>query len=166
MKKELTVDRVRELLNYDDRTGVFNWRVNCRRARAGQVAGSIKGDDGYSVIMIDYVAYYSHRLAWFFVYGEWPSSDIDHRNTDRSDNRLENLRLATKTQNQRNRRRAKSNASGVKGVCWHKQSKKWRASIKDGAKQRIIGCYDTLEEARAAYEATALREFGEFARVA
>jgi hypothetical protein len=101
----LTAERLRELLHYDPDTGVFTWlRVKGRRVRVGALSGKANGG-GYFQIGVDGRIYYAHRLAWLYVHGEWPVASIDHVNCDRCDNRLANLRPATKAQNAANARK-------------------------------------------------------------
>ena len=92
----------------------------------------------------------AHRLAWFYVYGAWPNGDLDHINGDKLDNRIANLREATRKQNMQNVRQHKHNTSGVKGVAWHSQRNKWRAYIFVDYRQIHLGLFDTKEAAAAA----------------
>src|SRR5690606_34614864 len=98
----LTQQRLKELLYYDPETGIFTRLVGRSgpRARAGDVAGSDNGK-GYIRIYVDGRPYKAHRLAWFYMHGEWPE-EIDHRNGERADNRLSNLRPVTRQQNNLN----------------------------------------------------------------
>jgi hypothetical protein len=98
------------------------------------------------------------------VTGNWPPFCIDHANGKRSDNRFENLREATKSQNNCNRDKRSDNITGFKGVHWEKARKKWRASICIGGKQECIGRYETKEQAAAAYDERARAIHGEFAK--
>lgn len=104
-----------------------------------------------------------HRLAWFLHYGEWPTCQVDHINGDRHDNRISNLRLASSSENQRNRKRPKNNTSGYKGVSWIEHYQMWQATIKFDGKNKYLGRFDTPEEASDAYNKAALRHHGEFA---
>lgn len=157
----ITQDRLKEILDYDPETGVFRWRVSPRPGRiiAGQVSGCIK-NTGYRCIQIDNMSYSEHRLAWLYIYGEWPPNQMDHVNTIRNDNRIANLRLASASENCRNR--TNINKSGYKGVSW--RYNKWRAGIKIKGKSYHLGCFPTLEMAHAAYCEAAKKFFGEFAR--
>lgn len=147
----LSAERLRDLLHYDPETGIFTWRVGRRGgARAGAVAGSIDRD-GYRHITIDFVNYLAHRLAWFWMIGEWPINEIDHRNSIRDDNRFAELREATDTQNKRNARISRANTSGLKGASFDKRRGRWRAQIHDAGKQRYLGTFNTAVEAHAAY---------------
>src|SRR5260370_40019772 len=99
LKTELTQERLHSLLDYDPDSGVFRWKCSCdhgRRGRrsAGDVAGGWAGgrNSAYWMIGIDYRRYLAHRLAWFYVHGEWPPHQIDHIDLDKTNNTLVNLR--------------------------------------------------------------------------
>lgn len=160
----LTAERLREALNYDPATGIFIWRI----PRGGQFAGVEAGTlhvKGYITIYVDNWAYLAHRLAWLYVTGEWPPQHIDHRDTDRANNRWTNLRLATNGQNLSNRGRQANNTSGFKGVGLDKRNGRWSATIQVDGKQMRLGKFDTASEAHAAYAVAARKHRGEFARV-
>jgi len=151
MKKEtVTLGRLRELLNYNPETGIFTWNVKKRRASAGERAGS-NSTIGYRQIGIDGRDYFEHRLAWLYVYGEWPEFEIDHRNGVRSDNRILNLRQATKAQNGQNQKPRSTNTSGIAGVSWSKRRSKWVAYIMVNNKHRHLGLFDDIQKAEEAY---------------
>jgi hypothetical protein len=117
-------------------------------------------------VRLDGHDYLGHRLAWLHFYGRWPRLNPDHRNCDPSDNRIGNLREATKSQNGSNRGKQRNNKSGFKGVSWHKTRKRWVAFIERDGKSRYLGLFNEPEDAHAAYCAAAERLYGEFARVA
>jgi hypothetical protein len=151
---KLTVERLRELLHYDPETGVFTWKVTLsRRAVAGKTAGAFASLKGYTPISVLNVKYLAHRLAWFYVYGVWPSEDVDHINRVRSDNRITNLRLASRTENSQNAGLKRNNTSGYKGVSLHKTTRRWRAHLMVGRKQIHLGLFDCIHEAVAARKA-------------
>lgn len=108
--------------------------------------------------------YLAHRLVWIYHYGECPEF-LDHINGNRADNRIENLRPATKVQNAANRAIRKSNVSGVKGVSFRSDSKKWRAQIMVNYKTTNLGSFVHKEDAIAAYQAAVKKYNGEFAPV-
>lgn len=162
MKETITQARLREVLRYDGATGIFTWKVKTnRRTVIGARAGYIqkRGEArGRMQIRIDGKLYLAHRLAWLYTYGEFPPHTIDHKNTNPSDNRLDNLRAATQSQNNANTNpRGKS---GRKGVHFESRTKKWVAQIK----RKRIGRFESIDEAAAAYEQHARVRFGEFAR--
>jgi hypothetical protein len=153
-KPNCTPEQVREHLQYYADTGTFVWRTkSSSRARAGSIAGTTNGN-GYRQIGIGGRIYPAHRLAWCWTYGKWPIYDIDHINGVKDDNRLANLREATRSENMQNQRRAQSSnkSSGILGV--HKTAKqKWLAHIKLNKKLHYLGSFDTAEAACAAYTA-------------
>lgn len=157
-KKPPTAERVRELLEYDPETGKFYHR----RREAGCVTST------YIKISIDNVPYPAHRLAWLYVYGEWPPDFVDHINLDKRDNKLSNLRLADKSQNCANRTVQKNSSSGLKGAFKHKAGqrygKPWQSQILVRGKNIFLGHFATAEEAHQAYSDAAEKHFGTFAR--
>jgi len=156
-------ERVVELLNYDPETGVFTRKVRRRRFLAGEVAGTLNGK-GYIRIRIDGKDYLAHRLAWLVVHGHLPD-ELDHINGEPSDNRIINLRQATRQENVRNTGMRVNNTSGYKGVCWGKSRGKWIATARDAnGKSKYIGRFHNPEAASAAYEAYASRNYGAFYR--
>lgn len=161
----LTAERLHDLLNYDPHTGVFCWRVNRGPAKAGVKTGCPDGK-GHLRITVDNVVYSAHRLAWLYVHGRWPKDQIDHKNGVRHDNRIANLREATKSQNHHNSKRPRNNTSGHKGVYWHAKSRKWMALISVNGRSNYLGLYDTREAAAAARRTAADRLHGAFARYA
>ena len=125
MKKRseiLTLSRLKEVIHYDMETGVFTMLPGAGRGQLlrPKPAGTVKNQSGYRRIQIDGVIYGGNQLAWFYVTGEWPDRQIDHRNRDTSDDRFYNLRLATQTQNKANSGAYKNNGLGIKGVRLHR----------------------------------------------
>ena len=149
MNNDLTHVRLRELLLYDPETGVFTWRANRRRVKAGDVAGYVD-PRGYIQIGIDGSLHRANRLAWLYMTGEWPAGDVDHRDTDGANNRWLNLRDVSRSVNMQNRRRANTNnKTGLLGVSSIRN--RFHATIWLGKKQRLLGAFDTAEEAHATY---------------
>ncbi|HAS0888998.1 TPA: HNH endonuclease, partial [Enterobacter cloacae subsp. cloacae] len=98
----LTQNRLKEVLRYDPLTGVFYWlNPTAYCMHPGDVAGFVDYT-GYAYIKVDRVKYSAHRLAWLYVHGSMPEEQIDHVNNNRSDNRISNLRLASRSQNMMN----------------------------------------------------------------
>lgn len=149
---ELTQSRLKELLHYDQETGVFTRIVTTNnRAKAGSVAGSKTGN-GYLQVTIRWRQYSLHRLAWLYVHGTWPESDIDHINGVRTDNRIENLRDVSRSGNIQNTRKARSNStSGVLGVTFDKSRNKWLAAITTEGKRKHIGRFESKDDAQKSY---------------
>jgi len=152
--------RCDELLNYDPETGIFTRKVARGKARAGSVAGYVH-PSGYLHICIDGKYYRAHRLAFLVSHGYLPEF-IDHINGDPSDNRIANLRPATKTQNNQNRCRNANNTSGFKGVHFHKAAGKWNVQISENGRLKYLGLFELLFDAVQTYNAKAMRIHGEF----
>ncbi len=161
----ITLEYLKSIVDYDPETGIFRWRVKRSNVPAGTVVGK-GGKAWYKQAGIDGKLYLLHRLAWFYMHGVWPANDIDHINGDRHDNRIANLREATRAQNLLNKGKRANNTSGYKGVTWNKRRQKWVAQIARGGEHYGLGYFASAEEAYAAYVAAAARLHGEFARVA
>ena len=150
----ISAERLRELLDYDEETGVFTWRTNRGNVRAGSVAGTAHCR-GYRQICLDGSIYLEHRMAWLHVYGEHPQGALDHRDRCRTNNRIANLRMVTGSENQQNRAIPRNNTSGFKGVCWDKSRGKWLACIAVNSRLKNLGRFTTPEAAFAAYQIAA-----------
>lgn len=158
-----------EVVSYDPHTGVFRWLVSRNGygggVKPGDHAGSLR--DGYVHIVVNQCTWRAHRLAWALMTGSLPAKglEIDHINGIRSDNRWKNLRLVTRTQNNRNMGLSRRNTSGVKGVSWNTRAGKWLANLKAEGRLIHLGYHTTVEEAAAARRAGERLYFGEHARV-
>ena len=139
-------------LHYNPATGIFTWSTGGRGIRKSAIAGT-KNSEGYWGVRCCGRVYLAHRLAWFFVHGEWPHGGIDHINGDRMDNRLENLRVVAHEINMQNKRAAmaNNNSCGLLGVTWNKQHCKWQSKLMASGKRHHIGYFDTAESAHEAY---------------
>lgn len=143
----ITQKRLKELLNYDEDTGIFTWKDSRRGAvKVGSVAGAV-ADNGYIVIKIDRKSYKAHRLAWLFVNGKMPTKTIDHKDRIKTNNWIDNLRDVTHNSNMKNKEKYKNNTSGITGVYWNKQIKKWLVKITIDKKETYLGAFKTKEEA-------------------
>jgi len=159
---EPTQQYLHSILNYEPETGLFTWKVSRGSAKKGWIAG--KSDkDGYVRIGMLRKTYPAHRLVWLFVHGRWPSELIDHINGIPDDNRLCNLREASKSENGMNRKLGANNTSGHLGVIWSKHSSRWLVRVKVLGAVTDFGSYKDIE--LAALVASEVREkyFGEFA---
>lgn len=157
---------LRSILHYDPETGEFTWICpnGTGKRKAGRRAGWTNAE-GYRAISIDGKTYYGHHLAWFYVFGEWPSAEVDHRDKNQGNNAIKNLREATGSQNNANKGKNKNNTTGFKGVVLL-ASGRYRAAIGHNRKLIYLGCFDRAEDASEAYAAGAQRLYGEFARAA
>jgi hypothetical protein len=168
-KEPLSPALVREFLNYDAEKGILTWKKRDRKHfksdRAYNLFHSkypdveLSGTEQTNQVFLSNRAYVIHRVIWCHVYGEWPDKDmvIDHINGDKRDNRLQNLRLVTHSENSKNLSRSKSNLSGVVGV--HKRDGKWIAQIRNNYKHIALGSFDNFEDAVAARKEAEL-EYG------
>lgn len=140
--KRLTQAALKEVLDYDEQTGVFTWKPR---------PAGYKHHHGYTYIKVFGQDYAAHRLAWFWVHGVFPESkDVDHVNGVRDDNRLVNLRPATRSENTHNQFKAhRQSKSGVLGVSRYR--KRWLAQINLNGKRIYLGVHETVEAAQAAY---------------
>lgn len=171
-----TPEVLRQLLRYDPETGRLYWRERgiewfrggiqadehrCQKWNAnfaGKEALTAKSKRGYGQGSVLDVQVFAHRAIWAMLYGRWPNTDLDHINGDRSDNRPANLRMASRSENGRNRGIGSNNRSGAIGVVWVPKWKRWRASIKIGGKNVYLGHFHTKEEAIQARKQAEQRE--------
>lgn len=159
MAERLTLDlnRLRELFTYDPTTGVLTWKVTLsNRAPAGTKAGTLH--QGYGCVKINGRRYLVHRIAWALHYGQWPDGDLDHRDRIRSSNPINNLLLATSSENARNRL-AVNLSSGFRGVT-RKRSGRFQAAISLNNRLKGLGTFETPEDAARAYDMAVLVHCG------
>lgn len=147
----LTIERQRELLHCDFATGVIVWRVRTsNRIKVGDAASY--RNKGYVYVRVDGHLYAAHRLIWRDFYGEWPQPECDHKDTIHDHNWIDNLRLATHSQNMQNLHRAQCHSSsGVRGVHWDKRDRKWVAELCVDRKRAHQSYHDTIDAAHNAY---------------
>lgn len=141
---QLTSEQLKQVLTYDPVTGVFI------RNSTNNVAGKNR-KRGYIEIEVHKKWYRAHRLAWLYVYGEWPVQDIDHADRNKENNAISNLRYLTPSQQCQNTNMSPLNTSGYRGVHLDNNSGKWRARIRVNNVKYNLGSYDTPEEAYQAY---------------
>jgi len=154
--------------DYDSETGIITWKISpCPRIKVGHKAGCKrkrnrgKGHDVY--IKFKYKVYNASRVAYFLYHGVDPKEkQVDHIDENPLNNKIDNLRLATGSQNQFNRSFQKNNTSGIVGVNWDKKHQKWRARIRHKKKEIFLGYFDDIEEAKAARIAAEKKYRGEF----
>lgn len=147
---EITAQHVRERFDYDMDSGKLLWRHPSNRARhvrPGDEAGRLHYS-GYRIVKLDGRQFAAHRLIWLYVTGQWPSSQIDHRNGVRADNRWQNLREATNKQNSENRRPRAGCLSAFRGVS--RSGGKWCAVITHFGRQKVLGRFESIDQAKLA----------------
>lgn len=145
----LTQARLKELLSYDPLTGNFtNLKSGKGRKPVGTVVGS-PHKDGYVTSMIDGKNYMHHRLAWLYVHGVLPEADTYHRDGNRANNRLKNLRPAERYQNCQNAATRSDNLSGATGV--RQVGRRWRATVSVQGRHYHVGYFGDKAQAKQAY---------------
>jgi hypothetical protein len=162
MAKTLTVERARELFEYDPESGILRRKLALGKAKIGVPVGYLAGN-GYLYVSADNQKYLVHRVAFLIVNGRWPD-EIDHADLNRLNNKWSNLREATMAQNMANRRAHRDSQSGRKGVTFHSPTNKWRAVIHNAGRNIHLGLFDDIAMAEAAYFKMAQEIHGEFAR--
>lgn len=170
-ERKLTQEFLRAALNYDPETGIFTWRHRADRSRrwntryAGKIAGKVdRIGRGMICVAVDgeKKQFFSSRLAFIYMTGICPPL-VDHKDGDHSNNRWDNLRSASPSQNLHNTVVRSDNRSGFKGVDWSVEKQKWRASIHVNKRQKHLGYFLSIQEAHKAYCTAAEKHFGEFA---
>ncbi len=155
-RKFITPEYLKTIFLYDPKTGKLTRRKNNKKA--GFVASN-----GYLYVVVGGNWLLVHRVAWAIVTNNWPSRKIDHRDRNKTNNRLCNIRQASDSENCANKCKSTNNTSGYKGVSFHAQDKLWRAQIVFYGKYFSIGLFKTAEEAYAAYCEAAKKIHGDFA---
>jgi hypothetical protein len=156
---------LRDYMSYNPETGQLFWIKKTHGVdRVGREVGSMH-NAGYKQTRFDKKMYLCHHIAWYLYYGKWPVSELDHKDGDRLNNRIGNLREATRQQNQQNRVSREGSTSKYKGVNWDRHRNKWATYIKYDGKVHNLGRFDLEEEAAMKYNEYALKYFGEYARL-
>lgn len=145
MKMNIAQETLKRLVHYDPLTGFFTWLSPTNRGvKTGSRAGTVNGS-GYRQIGINGKIYKEHRLAWLYVYGEFPDKDIDHLDRNPLNNSINNLRLAERSENQYNRSKPSGGKNPEKGVRLDPKNGKWRVCGSRNKKPVWLGYYDDLE---------------------
>jgi hypothetical protein len=177
MTESLCVETLRQILSCDFETGALTWKkrdvsmfnhssqdagrhaASWNSQFAGKVAFTSRHNKGYMRGVIFGEHYLAHRVVYALANGEWPKDQIDHKNGIRSDNRLVNIRSASRSENNRNAKVRTTNKSGVMGVAWCSRREKWRARIRSSSKQIHLG-YFNCKSAAAIVRAVASAKHG------
>lgn len=154
---------LKSILYYNPEIGIFTWIAPRPKIKIGDRAGGLD-ELGYMRIKIDGKKYRAHRLAFLYMIGKWPNEEVDHIDLNRSNNKWDNLREATRSQNFGNRHKYLNNKSKNKGVCWDKNANKWLAQIQINKKKIKLGRFSNIKDAKSAYEQAAAKYFKKFAR--
>ena len=158
------LEKLKEYLYYNPDTGILTWiKKPANSVEVGQEAGT-KHSEGYIQIKFKGNVYFAHRLAYYMYHGVDPLENlVDHEHNPKTNNKIDNLRLANSSQNQRHRVNLPSNNnSGVIGVCWDKRLKKWRAQIVVNKVQKHLGLFINKEDAIKVRKEAEIKYFGDF----
>jgi hypothetical protein len=146
-----TADELRRLLCYDPGTGLFKRLVSLGKSRRDGLVGT-SSPSGHWRINVRGRKYLAHRLAWYYVHGEWPAGDVDHINGQPADNRIANLRVVSAAENCQNQRGPNARSTTrLMGVSYDRERRKWRAGIWADGRTKYLGLHPTAEAAHAAY---------------
>lgn len=148
INKQQSLDhkRLKDLVTYHPRDGSFVWNKGRPSATSGNACGTVK-PSGYVLICLDRKLFRAHRLAWFYVYGEWPTDEIDHINGIRNDNRICNLRVASKSENGFNKKMRMDCKTGAKGVLYYPKYNTYYVRFTVKKVPHTFGPFLTFEEA-------------------
>lgn len=171
MASTLTAEYVRSILDYEAAFGNLIWRyrddkpIKWNSRCAGKIAGE-KSPKKYQGMTIDGRKYQCHQVVWLHCNGTWPSSEIDHIDRNKHNNKIENLRLVDRCLNMHNTAVSKRNTSGYRGVSWHKKASKWQVHLTVNKVPVFRGLFNCPTEAHLAYQENAAKYLGEYARTA
>lgn len=162
----ISQEDLKKLIHYEPETGVFTWRRRHTNAIKPNLVAGGRHSRGYWTVRIMNKQVLAHRLAWFYVHGVWPEAEIDHKNRNRADNRLCNLREATNKQNSKNTGTRANSTTAVTGVHLYKgegRVKRYWAYITVDCRRKSLGYFYTLEGAKEARREAELRLLGQWA---
>jgi hypothetical protein len=157
-----TEQMIKDCLRYEPETGLLYWKHHWSKSQLIGTKVTSKFTSGYYRVKINGRSFRQHNISWFLHYGKWPAGVIDHRDGDRSNLRIENLRDTDTFGNARNK--ASASNTGFKGVSVKKNGR-YSATITPNSEYQHLGTFNSAEEAARAYDAAALQHFGEFARL-
>jgi hypothetical protein len=157
------IRRLRTVLSYNSRTGVLRWKIKYPNTIIGAEAGCIDWR-GYRLVKVDGRLLLAHRLAWALYYGAWPKGDLDHKNQNKGDNRIENLRLGPRAHNMANTR--PKNKRGLPKGCYQLKGRNtWYSQIRINGALKRLGAFATAKEAAVAFQREHRAAHGQFSVV-
>jgi hypothetical protein len=159
---DIDIERLHQCLSYDAESGVLRWKVRVGNVAAGSVAGCLD-HRGYRLVRLVGRLLLAHRIAWALHYGAWPDRDLDHRNMDKTDNRIANLRLASRPHNNANT--PSRNGRGLPKGCYQLKGRdRWYSQIRVDGQLKRLGTFASLDEAAAAFQREHQAAHGDFSR--
>jgi hypothetical protein len=164
----ITYEIAKALFNYDPETGLLTWKFSSQSIKEGAEVGTYdktpKSNTRYRKVSVFRENYKVHRIIWLMQTGDWPKGDVDHIDGDGLNNKWENLRDITHSQNLMNAAVRSDSTSGYKGVSYDSRRDKWYAYINIDGKRKMLGRHRTMQEAITARRDAEQDLFGEFAR--
>jgi hypothetical protein len=156
IERGLHVDELKKLF-YIDEDWQLRWKVKkAKQIKIGAIAGTTSVF-GYRSVTINNRHYRVHRIIWALHYGEWPTGHLDHINGIKDDNSIENLRVATTTENARNQKLFVTNKTRLPGVSWNKATNKWESYIYDRCQKKHLGTSEDFFEVVCARKSAELQ---------
>jgi hypothetical protein len=164
-EKLITKESIKSIFDYRE-DGFLIWKIKySRKVVVGKVAGYRNPKkENREMICLSGKMFYTHRLIFFFHNGWWPEI-IDHADRNPENNRIENLRPATCSQNNTNCKSKKNSTSKYLGVYWSNSRKRWIVTIKINSKDKQVGSFKDEKEAALAWNKMAKIHYGEFANL-
>jgi hypothetical protein len=164
----ITYEIAKALFDYDPKTGMVTWKFGSAQivkgAEIGSTTNTAKSNTKYRTIKLFGLSYKVHRIIWLMQTGDWPKGDVDHIDGDGLNNKWDNLRDVTHSQNLMNSAVRSDSTSGYKGVSYDKARDRWYAYINIGGKRKMLGRHRTMQEAVTARQNAERELFGDFAR--
>jgi uncharacterized ubiquitin-like protein YukD len=174
-KNRVPIDFLKQNIFYDSAAEILIWKENHLKSPqwnakySNKKVSCPKNDKGYHLIKLKYNGKrYNltvHRVIWALIKNEWPSHTIDHKDNNKSNNKIENLRIATVGENNKNKPSTKNSTSKYKGITWKLKENKWYVAVKVDGKSKHFGIFDDEIAAAIAYNETAKKCHGEFAYI-
>lgn len=151
----ITQEEIKEIVKYSQETGVFIWiSSRSNKIKIGDTAGNIwinqHNRKKYHRLWLSGRLYLAHRVAWIYMTGSWPNDQIDHIDGNGLNNKWENLREVSGSENQQNTRMKRTNTTGICGVVWNKNANKWQAAINIYNKAVYLGLFENIFDAACA----------------
>jgi hypothetical protein len=159
----LTQEKLKELVTYDEDSGLLISKVDLRKYKKGDALGSTSKDDGCIRITLNRKGYLAHRLVFLYKTGEIPV-EIDHKDKNPSNNRWSNLREVNRSQNSLNKTAYVNNKTGYKNVFFRKDISRYSVRISTNGVYRCFGVFLTAEEANEVATSKRKELHGEYAR--
>lgn len=162
-EKNLSHKHVKECFHYEPSSGKLTWKISkARCVKIGQEAGWMRSD-GYRQVEVDGTKFLVHRLIYFFIEGKFPPKEIDHIDGNKSNNRWNNIRACSRSENMSNAGPRRNNKLGIRGVYYDPKRRRYITRIRKGCTKKYIGSFKTKEEAARAYQEEQSKIFGEYA---